>query len=303
MTFRRPHGIAVASILGACALAAIGACGAGDDSGTPRDGGRDGTANDGASESSAPDAESDHAAPDASSADGAADDASADTGTADAHADADTGAGHPLGTPDNPAASCKALLATVPGTPSGTYSIAPSLLPADAFDAYCDMTTEGGGWTKVTNTLADSVVRQLLGASGRQMIKCTDPGTEYVASPSFTVAAPHAGVDAGADAGVAWSWNAGRFVQVGGTWRVNGADQACGTNPEYTTVVCPSWWGVGCGNGGGPQNKFFPGVLDVPSQGFCADTKSGHTNAAFTICTTASVPDDYRMYTVLVRAD
>jgi hypothetical protein len=173
------------------------------------------------------------------------------------------------------------------------------------------MTTEGGGWTKVTSAVSNDLVHRLLGSSGRQMLKCADgpelldggvtgdAGEEaYIESPSFVSPAT-----VGVPGSVDWAWDAGRAVQVGGIWRVNGADQSCGTDPEYTQVACAASWGVGCGNGPGIDNKLFPGILDQPTPQFCADTTSAHTNAAFSVCAPGYGPYNYRTYSVFVRAD
>lgn len=43
--------------------------------------------------------------------------------------------------------SCNEILTAVPGTPSGVYSIYPD--GVNGFMVYCDMVTDGGGWTRV----------------------------------------------------------------------------------------------------------------------------------------------------------
>jgi hypothetical protein len=204
----------------------------------------------------------------------------------------DSGIFGPIGSEHNPAPSCKVILQMIPTATSGPYFILPTSTTATAalhlHNTYCDMTTDQGGWTKIAG-FTEGDVDAVKGRTAKEMLKCSDTGVEYIESPTATLA---------------WSWGGlDRFRQVPGMWKVNDQMQPCDSNPEYTQYTCGSWWGWGCGNGGGNQNKLFPGVLDQPSAGFCADTTSAHTNLTFSICTNSNGPDNYRTYSVFIRSD
>lgn len=62
--------------------------------------------------------------------------------------------------------SCRQLLTLIPSANSGTYTIFPDGTQGSQTTAYCDMNTDGGGWTKVLgHTITNGVTREVpLGA-------------------------------------------------------------------------------------------------------------------------------------------
>jgi hypothetical protein len=149
----------------------------GDDASTAVDGGSGGSSSGGSTTSDGSTSADDAATRDASGDDGGDGTGSGEAGTRDAMADTGTGTtcsasftrcgGQCADTTRDPsncggcgnvcqgtcvnggcATSCADLLALAPQTPSGTYALdTDGFGPGGGYQAYCDMTSDGGGWT------------------------------------------------------------------------------------------------------------------------------------------------------------
>ena len=68
--------------------------------------------------------------------------------------------------PDCPGVTCWDILTAVPTAVDGLYWIAPDGILGNAWEAYCDMTNDGGGWTKLFSSRYPNVWSQIAWQTG-----------------------------------------------------------------------------------------------------------------------------------------
>ena len=156
-----------------------------------------------------------------------------------------------LGTQAKPALSCKAILDAKASVGDGAYWLDPDGTGGVApFQASCDMTTDGGGWTQLTNAVATTLVagidrNYLYSFSGRWY---RSPTTKLV-----------------------WSWSAGQELTGAYAWF---------NSSQSGTLTCngsgeKGAYGISCSGGGGNSPKCITIVPKDPSAAtatVCQDT-------------------------------
>ncbi len=180
------------------------------------------------------------------------------------------------GAPGAAATSCQAFGATSKLAGLSQVWIDPD--PKDELPSFatgCDLTTAGGGWTRIDSKISGEQLAKLMGPKAQFLYKCKESDTDGIVSPVYTGS---------------WSWT--KKVALAGTWTANGQAVNCGNSVDFDKLTCG--WGVGCFEGDG-KTLLVPGQTAVDQ---CAAPGQMWTKGAMSICG----KDNYGSWLVYVRA-